>query len=62
MIEGQEVTVYYNTNKKTIEGIGIVKKVHQLLFNNKIALVDIEFKTGLFKDKVGTRMIKNDTN
>lgn len=59
MIEGQETIVYYNSNKKTIEGIGIVKKVHQLFFNDKYALVDIEFKTGLFKDKIGRRMVKN---
>ena len=58
MIEGQEVTVYFEQNK-TIEGVGIVKKVHQLLFDNEYALVTLEFKTGLDKGELANRIVKN---
>ncbi len=58
ILEGHEVTAYYKEGK-TIEGVGIVKKVHQLLFDDKYALVELEFKTGLLKGEIQNRIVKN---
>lgn len=57
ILEGEEVTAYYKEGK-TIEGVGIVKKVHQLLFDNEYALVTMEFKTGLLKGELENRIVK----
>lgn len=57
ILEGEEVTAYYEEGK-TVEGVGIVKEVHQLLFDKKYALVTMEFKTGLLKGQDANRIVK----
>lgn len=57
ILVGEEVTAYYQEGK-TIEGVGIVQEVHQLLFDDKYALVTMEFQTGILKGQEGDRIIK----
>jgi len=57
ILEGEEVTAYYKEGK-TIEGVGIVKEVHQLLFDDNYALVTMEFKTGILKGEEANRIVK----
>ncbi len=58
ILEGQEVTVYFKEHE-TVEGIGIVRKIHQLLFDDKYALVELEFKTGTLKGEIENRIVEN---
>jgi len=58
MLIGEEVTAYYKEGK-TIEGVGIVQEVHQLLFDDKYALVTMKFKTGILKGEEANRIVKN---